>query len=159
MSQLHCPRNNLNLYIWAEIHIILGQCGVHLTITVLFTTHQTLLWISSEIPTLLLTLLTQQYCELLLISRVWNLIFWSLKKIDRDQIALVDLWKRSNCSCQSLKKIESLSSIFEKDQKDWIALKKTSDLLKKRIFHMFWAVFPLFMPKDWIAPVFNLRSF
>ena len=95
-------------------------------------------------------------------------VLWTLtdiQELEFDFLIFKKDWSWSNRSRRSLKKIELLLSISEKDRITLVNLwkrskrlnrsQKTSDLLKKRIFHMFWAVFPLFMPKDWIAPVFN----
>ena len=77
-------------------------------------------------------------------SRVGNSIFQfsifrsfqSLKNINRDRIALVNLWKRSTV----------IESVFQSQ--------KTSDLIKKKnFFCMFLTVFPLFRPNDWIVPI------
>ena len=98
-----------------------------------------------------------------LIPRVGNSIFRSVifsifKKINRDPTYIVDLWKR-------LTVLESLTSIFEKDQFDLcqhridLSITKNEQFNKKKhIFCMFLTVSSnLFMPKDWKAP-FDLLS-
>ena len=88
-----------------------------------------------------------------------ELIFLYLKKINHDQIDLVNLWKR-------LTPIESILSIFEKywfdlyqDQIDILITKNNWIFSIKNLFFIcFCQYFHLFMPKDWITPV-NLRSF
>ena len=90
----------------------------------------------------------------LLKDRPWsNRSSRSFKKIDRDRITLVDLWKRlkrsnrSHRSLRKIKKIESFSSIFEKDWKDLIALRKRVIRLKKCIFRIFLTVPPFLWQK------------
>ena len=83
----------------------------------------------------------------------------SLKKINRHQINHVNLWKRStgsNRSCQLLKQINGIVRSFLRSNQSF--KHKNNRFNKKAYFHMFLNVFPLFMAKDWIAPV-NFRSF
>ena len=68
------------------------------------------------------------------------------EKDRKDRTSLVDLW--SNRFRRSLEKIKKRLN----------RSKKTSDLLEKNVlFVSFWQLFPLFTPKDRIAP-FNLYS-
>ena len=87
-----------------------------------------------------------------LIPRVGNSIFRSVifsifKKINRDPTYIVDLWKR-------LTVLESLTSIFEKDQFDLcqhridLSITKNEQFNKKNIFFVcFWQFRPTFYAK------------
>ena len=90
------------------------------------------------------------------------LIFRSLKKIYRDQITLVDLWKRykrANRSCRSLKKSKRANRFCRYLKNKTIFTWDSRKSLSKNICLVcFWQFSPLFMPKEQIAPV-DLRSF
>ena len=86
----------------------------------------------------------------------------SFKNIDRDQITLVDLLKRSTVIesfCWSFKQssIANLLLIFEKDWQNQMLSKNKPFAPKKHIFGKFLIVFPPFMSKEKIA-LFDLCS-